>query len=93
MSWAVISCGVMQEVNTDERRRIARSLGVRIRDRREECDLSQMEVSHRTGIQQTSISAIENGRRLPTLVDLYRIATALDTEVRALLPLTEESRT
>lgn len=58
------------------------SLGSQLRRYREEAGLSQVEVSSATGITQGHISAIEVGRRVPSLdilrrlVELYRLDAA-----------------
>ena len=46
----------------------------RIRKRKE---LTQEQVEERSGFSQQYLSALENGRRNPTIVTLYEIAQAL----------------
>jgi transcriptional regulator with XRE-family HTH domain len=60
--------------------------GRRIRYVRELWAMSGMEVAERAGIPGSALSAIENGRRNPTLMTLGRIATALRCSVRDLMP-------
>jgi transcriptional regulator with XRE-family HTH domain len=40
-------------------------------------DLTQEQLAERSGFSQQYISGLENGRRNPTIVTLYEIATAL----------------
>ena len=40
--------------------------------------LTQEQLAERSGFSQQYISGLENGRRNPTVVTLYEIATALD---------------
>lgn len=62
------------------------ALGVRVRELREGLALSQEAFAHRAQLDRTYVSGIERGRRNPTLEVLYRIAEALEVEVRELFP-------
>lgn len=44
---------------------------------REDLEISQKELSHKTGISQANISKIENGRSIPSLPVLKRLADGL----------------
>ena len=62
------------------------ALGVRVRELREALTLSQEAFAHKAGLDRTYVSGVERGRRNPTLDVLYRLADALEVEVRALFP-------
>ncbi|MDH5134624.1 MULTISPECIES: helix-turn-helix transcriptional regulator [unclassified Microbacterium] len=62
------------------------ALGVRVRQLREALGLSQEAFAHRAELDRTYVSGIERGRRNPTLDVLYRLADALEVEVRDLFP-------
>ncbi|MGX1694080.1 helix-turn-helix domain-containing protein [Microbacterium keratanolyticum] len=62
------------------------ALGVRVRELREARTLSQEAFAHKAGLDRTYVSGIERGRRNPTLDVLYRLADALEVEVRDLFP-------
>ncbi|MEU4384045.1 helix-turn-helix transcriptional regulator [Promicromonospora sp. NPDC023805] len=44
--------------------------------------LSQTELARRVGTSQSVISSIENGAQVPTVPTLFRIARALDQDLR-----------
>ncbi len=54
------------------------TIGVRIRQLREEKGLSQGDIEEKTGILRTYISRVENGHTVPSLETLERFAGALD---------------
>lgn len=62
------------------------ALGVRVRELREGLTLSQEAFAHKAGLDRTYVSGVERGRRNPTLDVLYRLADALEVEVRDLFP-------
>ncbi|WP_336643354.1 helix-turn-helix domain-containing protein [Microbacterium sp. MMO-113] len=62
------------------------ALGVRVRELREALTLSQEAFAHKAGLDRTYVSGVERGRRNPTLDVLYRLADALEVEVRDLFP-------
>lgn len=47
---------------------------------RREKGLTQEQLSERAGFTQAYISGIEQGRRNPTIVTIYELATALDVD-------------
>ncbi|WP_026990143.1 helix-turn-helix domain-containing protein [Flavobacterium subsaxonicum] len=62
-------------------------LGQRIKERRVEQGLSQMEFSDRIpSLGRTSISNIEKGRQYPPLSTIYEICLALDIDIQSILP-------
>ncbi len=52
----------------------AREIGSRLREVREYLNISQQQVSERTGIPRPSISAIENGKRRVEVGELEKLA-------------------
>jgi transcriptional regulator with XRE-family HTH domain len=48
-------------------------------------NLSQRQLAGRMNVPRTYISKIENGKAMPTLTSLERLATALQVEISALL--------
>ncbi len=62
----------------------------RVRELRREHGYSQEELAARSGLDPTFISACENARRNPSLISIWRLALALDTEPAALLRLPDE---
>lgn len=65
-------------------------LGERIKKRREELRLNQIELSEKVKIGRTSISNIEKGRQCPPLALIYSICYALDIDIHSLLPTYSE---
>lgn len=57
-----------------------------VRELRERLTLSQEAFAHKAGLDRTYVSGVERGRRNPTLDVLYRLADALEVEVRDLFP-------
>jgi transcriptional regulator with XRE-family HTH domain len=56
-----------------------------VRDMRRERRLSQRQLAGRMGVPRTYISKIENGKAVPTLSSLERLAQALEVDIRVLL--------
>ena len=56
-----------------------------VRDLRKVRNLSQRQLSARMGVPRTYISKIENGKAMPTLSSLDRLARALQVDISALL--------
>lgn len=66
-----------------------RAYGRAVRERREELDLSQEELSFRSELDRTYISGIERGVRNPTLRTMSRIAAALGAPLSVLVRAAE----
>lgn len=60
------------------------ALGARIRQLRAARGLSQEELAHRAGIHWTYLGGIERGERNPALVNITKIAGALDVSLAEL---------
>lgn len=56
-----------------------------VRDLRHVRNLSQRQLAARMGVPRTYISKIENGKAMPTLSSLNRLAKALEVDMSALL--------
>ena len=57
-------------------------MGYRIKERREEMKMTQEELSEKSGVNRTTISAIENGKADQVLTGtLIALAKALETTV------------
>lgn len=66
-------------------------IGKRIREAREAAKLSQRELAEKLGYESaTAISYIESGERKVSVVDLEKIATILDKDIRHFLGLEGE---
>ena len=55
-----------------------RLVGRNVRRIRQKKDLTQEKFAKISGFSQQYLSSLENGRRNPTVVTLYELATALD---------------
>jgi transcriptional regulator with XRE-family HTH domain len=60
-------------------------VAAQVRDIRRERHLSQRQVAVRMQVPRTYISKIENGKAIPTLGSLERLAAALEVDVRQLI--------
>lgn len=65
-----------------------KALGKAIQDQRKRKCMRQHEVSNRTGLSRNYISDIENGRYMPSVETLTKIANCLDLDLN-LLRMTE----
>jgi transcriptional regulator with XRE-family HTH domain len=61
------------------------AFGEHVRDRRAALKLTQIDLSRKLGIRQSTLSDIENGRHAPTLETVEKLAKALKTTAQALL--------
>lgn len=75
----------------------ARELGERVRDRRVALRLSQEDLGERAGLHRTYIGHIERGEVNPSLLNICKVAGALEVDVadltRALQVLIGDPRT
>lgn len=60
-------------------------VGIRIKERRKQMGLTQMDIQVRTGIQTGAFSYIERGIRVPSVTLFYKIATVLEMDMTELL--------
>ena len=57
-------------------------IGTILRDRRDKATLTQAELARRSGVSQSSISAVERGTRRPSLTLIGRVLAALGLQIR-----------
>lgn len=55
-------------------------IGSRIREFRQECNLSQEKLALKAGIDRTYLAGVENGKRNISIVNLDKLIKALDTD-------------
>ena len=65
------------------------AVGQQIKRLRIESGYKQKEVARRAGLDRSYVGGVERGRRNPGLVNVIRIAAALDVEVGELFPAVE----
>ncbi|MCU6216513.1 helix-turn-helix domain-containing protein [Enterobacter bugandensis] len=63
---------------------IKKTFGDRMKKRRIERGLSQEELALTAGLDRTYISSVERGKRNISLVNIYKISTALNIDVKDL---------
>ena len=61
------------------------SIGNRIKQRRHDLNLTQIDIYKKCGIASGALSQIENGTRTPTVIIFYKIAQALECSMDWLL--------
>lgn len=57
---------------------IKKEVGLRIKELREKCDLTQEDLALKAGLDRTYINSIENGRRNVSIINLHKIVSSLD---------------
>jgi transcriptional regulator with XRE-family HTH domain len=62
------------------------SFGRTVRERRVSLDLSQEELADLAGLHRTYVGSIERGERNPSLLNIARLARALNLQPRDLMP-------
>ncbi len=70
-----------------EEKALLRAVGLRIRELREECGMSQEKLAFRSGIHRTYISSVERGLRNIAILNLHRLARALRISLRDLIDI------
>ena len=66
--------------------------GERLRELRSKRDITQVMLADRTGIPQNHISSIERGMKLPNLLTMIRLASALDCKLSALVSVFDKEQ-
>lgn len=64
--------------NDAKRENLLRAFGSVVRARREELELTQEEVAHRSGLHRIYIGDIERGTRNVALANIWRLSSALN---------------
>jgi transcriptional regulator with XRE-family HTH domain len=64
----------------DENEALTRAFGLRVRAARTSLGLSQERLGHGAGLHPTYISSVERGERNVSLVNIVRIASALELD-------------
>jgi len=77
-------------VADDSRERLLAAFGRVVRQLRRERGWSQEDLADRVGIDRTYMGGVERGERNPGLVNIARIATALEVPMSRLLADTEQ---
>ncbi|WP_189062754.1 helix-turn-helix domain-containing protein [Deinococcus arenae] len=65
---------------------LLQQVGARVRHYRDELRLNQDDFADRAGMHRAYVGMIENGRKDLRLSTLYRLAEALQVDIRDLLP-------
>jgi transcriptional regulator with XRE-family HTH domain len=65
---------------TPERFEVAVEFGQRVRDRRHELEWSIEQLAERAGLHWTYVGSVERGERNLSLVNICRLAAALDVD-------------
>lgn len=60
-------------------------IGNNIREARQKKDMSLRELDEKSGVTFVSLSRYENGKRIPTITTMIKIADALDMPITELL--------
>jgi transcriptional regulator with XRE-family HTH domain len=66
------------------------ALGLAVKARRDELDLTQEQLAHDTGLHQRWISNVETGKRNPSYGSLRRLAAGLELSASELLARAEQ---
>ncbi|KJF20201.1 HTH-type transcriptional regulator PuuR [Rhodococcus sp. AD45] len=69
----------------DDQVAIATAIGIAVRHARKEAGLTMREVALKSGLSQPFLSQTENGRAVPSVMNLHRLAQSLGTTAHALL--------
>ena len=65
--------------------RLAQRFGARLQDLRQHAELSQLALSTKSGVHVSFVSAIEQGRRQPSLMTLAKLAAGLGVRLEDLV--------
>ncbi|ACJ34596.1 helix-turn-helix domain-containing protein [Anoxybacillus flavithermus] len=76
--------------NINDRDKVLKIIGNNIRSIRTSLNLSQEELAFESGLHRTYIGAVERGEKNITILNLIKIANALEVRVQDLLDLDKE---
>ncbi len=65
-------------------------VGQAIKNKRKSKNLTQREVSKKADISRSYLSDVENGRYMPSLISLVKVATYLEMDLNFLYQMTEK---
>ena len=68
----------------DNKKMNIRALGLNIRAERNRKELSQAELAEKVNMSENSINAIERSKQIPSAINLYLIAKALEVDIHEL---------
>lgn len=71
-------------MNTEDEERIKKAFGCRLRDLRKRKGLSQETLALACALDRTYIGGVERGERNLSLINIYKIADALNVSAREL---------
>lgn len=74
----------MAAQTSDAEQELLRDFGRRLRALREQAGISQEELAFRSRLHRTYVSGVERGRRNISLVNIHRLARALDSSPASL---------
>lgn len=69
----------------ESRKNILKNFGERVREKRKEKRLSQEQLAHKANLHRTYIGMIERAEKNITLLNIEKIANALEIEITDLL--------
>jgi transcriptional regulator with XRE-family HTH domain len=69
---------ISDHISTEDKKPVHTLIGARIRQLREDKELSQGAIEQRTGLMRCYVSRVENGHKVPSLETLERFASALE---------------
>lgn len=74
-----------------EEKELCIQIGKRIKQLREEAEISQQELALRCGFETSNMCRIEAGKTNPTIITLYKISKALQVELDKVVKLNSVS--
>lgn len=76
---------ICRTMGTTHQEKALRKFGARVREARTELGLSQEALAEAAGLHRTYIGTVERGERNPALVNILRLAEALNVDAGDLL--------
>mgnify|MGYP001998293578 CR=1 FL=1 len=78
--WLIVRCFIVYKseiYNMD----IKEKIGLRVKQLRKKAGLSQEALALKAGIDRTYVNSVENGKRNVSIININKIATALNTSL------------
>ncbi len=60
---------------------LIQNVGKRVRDLRQEKEMTQLDLAIKSGVDERQIQRLENGHTSPTLKTLYKVTNGLDIDL------------